>query len=93
MRKPIVALIYDFDGTLSPGNMQEYDFLKAIGIRNKEEFWAENAQLAKDQNASEILCYMQLMIKKSHANGSPVKRETFENFGKSIVHKIQRICL
>lgn len=84
MRKPIVALIYDFDGTLSPGNMQEYDFLKAIGIRNKEEFWAENAQLAKEQNASEILCYMQLMIKKSHANGSPVKRETFENFGKSI---------
>jgi hypothetical protein len=48
MRKPIVALIYDFDGTLSPGNMQEYDFLKAIGIRNKEEFWAENAQLAKE---------------------------------------------
>ena len=31
MAKPTVALIYDFDGTLSPCNMQEYDFLKDIG--------------------------------------------------------------
>ena len=37
-KKPIVALIYDFDGTLSPLNMQEYDFLKAIGIKNKKSF-------------------------------------------------------
>ena len=32
IQKPIVAMIYDFDGTLAPGNMQEYDFLKEIGV-------------------------------------------------------------
>lgn len=84
MKKPIVALIYDFDGTLSPGNMQEYDFLKAIGVSSKKKFWTENSQLAQKENASEILCYMKLMIDKSHQNGSSVKRETFEDFGKSI---------
>ena len=44
-KKPIVALIYDFDGTLSPLNMQEYDFLKAIGVKNKSAFWKENDEL------------------------------------------------
>ena len=34
--RPIVAMIYDFDGTLAPGNMQEYDFLKEIGISDKD---------------------------------------------------------
>ena len=35
---PVVALIYDFDGTLSPGNMQEFSFIKALGMTS-EEFW------------------------------------------------------
>ena len=40
-KKPIVALIYDFDGTLSPGNMQEFGFIQAIG-KDKAEFWLKN---------------------------------------------------
>ena len=35
---PIVALIYDFDGTLSPKNMQEYDFFNALGNGAKKFF-------------------------------------------------------
>ena len=50
-KKPIVALIYDFDGTLAPGNMQEYDFLKEIGVTDKADFWRETFELGKAQNA------------------------------------------
>lgn len=83
-KKPTVALIYDFDGTLSPGNMQEFDFLKAIGIKNKNAFWKENNELIKKHEASNILCYMKLMLDKAHAARVSVKKQKFIDFGKSI---------
>ena len=83
---PIVALIYDFDGTLAPGNMQEYDFLKEIGITDKNQFWTANSQLSKEQDASEILSYMRLMIEKSDNpdNPRPITRNTFKKYGGSV---------
>ena len=83
---PIVALIYDFDGTLAPGNMQEYDFLKEIGIEDKSMFWGENNKLSEQQDASEILSYMKLMIDKSNnpENPRPITRNTFRKYGNNI---------
>ncbi|MDD3160677.1 MAG: HAD family hydrolase [Bacteroidales bacterium] len=81
--KPIVALIYDFDGTLSPGNMQEYAFIQAIGA-NKEEFWKENNQLAAEQDADPVLTYMFMMMLKAMGKGVSLKRESFQKFGASV---------
>ncbi|MBR1374302.1 haloacid dehalogenase-like hydrolase [bacterium] len=83
---PIVALIYDFDGTLAPGNMQEYDFLKEIGISDKNSFWKDNSALSEQQDASEILSYMKLMIDKSNnpENPRPITRNTFRKYGNNI---------
>ncbi|MBO4740406.1 MAG: haloacid dehalogenase-like hydrolase [Bacteroidales bacterium] len=83
-KKPVVALIYDFDGTLSPLNMQEYDFLKAIGIKDRRKFWDENQKLINTHNASNVLSYMRLMLKKSQAANVSIRREQFVEFGKSI---------
>jgi len=83
-KKPIVALIYDFDGTLSPLNMQEYDFIKAIGVKNKKAFWEENSNLVKENEASNILCYMKLMLDKARAAKVSIKRQQFVDFGDSI---------
>ena len=36
---PVVAMVYDFDGTLAPGNMQEFGLLKALGYDHPGDFW------------------------------------------------------
>ena len=41
MSKNIVfAIAYDFDGTLSADNMQEYEFIPRLGV-SSAEFWHE----------------------------------------------------
>ena len=81
--KPIVALIYDFDGTLSPGNMQEFGFIQAIG-KKPQEFWQESDNIAVGQDASNILSYMKLMFDEARKAGIKLRREDFKRFGASV---------
>ena len=81
--KPIVALIYDFDGTLSPGNMQEFGFIQAIG-KKPQEFWQESDDIALGQDASNILSYMKLMFDEARKAGIKLRREDFKKFGASV---------
>ncbi len=83
MEKFTIALIYDFDGTLAAGNMQEYDFIPAVGKSNME-FWDESNRLAEEQDADQILTYMALMIHEAHAKGLSLRREAFQESGKRV---------
>lgn len=78
-----VALIYDFDGTLAPGNMQEYDFIPAVGISNAE-FWQESNRMALEQDADPILAYMSKMIEGAKEKGLSLHKEGFRRAGKNI---------
>lgn len=84
MEKPTVALMYDFDGTLSPHYMQEYDFMDAIGLVNKDLFWHDSHALAQKHQSSTILAYMKLMIDKAKENGLSIRRQQFVDFGRGI---------
>ena len=81
--RPIVALIYDFDGTLSPGNMQEFGFIQAIG-KKPQEFWQESDDIAAGQDASNILSYMKLMFDEAKKAGIKLRRDDFRKFGESV---------
>ena len=78
-----IALIYDFDGTLAAGNMQEYDFIPAVGKSNKE-FWDASNRLAEEQDADQMLTYMALMIHEAQAKGLSLRREAFQESGKRV---------
>lgn len=84
MSKPIVALIYDFDGTLSPGNMQEFGFIQALG-KSVQEFWDASNDIALGQDASNVLSYMKLMFDEAPKAGIELTKERLKSFGKDII--------
>ncbi len=83
MPRTTIALIYDFDGTLAPGNMQEHSFLPDINI-SKEDFWAKVDKITEQQKLDNILVYMDLMIKESHDQGKSISRQNLKDYGKNI---------
>jgi len=49
-RKPTpirAAIVYDFDGTLARGNLQERSFIPDIAGMSHPEFWQEVKRLAR----------------------------------------------
>lgn len=82
-KKPIIAIMYDFDKTLCPKDMQEYSFIPNIGMKCND-FWSEVNKLAKENTMDNILAYMYMMIKKSDANSQSIKRGDFVNLGGEI---------
>ena len=61
VEKTIVALIYDFDGTLSPLNMQEYGLIEALG-ETTDEFWGGSNRIGTENSMSCVLAYMKYMM-------------------------------
>lgn len=78
-----LAIAYDFDGTLAPGNMQEFDFVPKIGM-SKKKFWLEVEDLAREHDADGILMYMKHMLDKAGAAQVPVRKSDFVEFGRSV---------
>ena len=69
-----LAIIYDFDGTLAPGNMQDRQFIPDIGMTTAD-FWQEVDAVAEENHADGILTYMFLMLEKAKSAGMPVRRD------------------
>jgi hypothetical protein len=81
--KKTIALVYDFDGTLSPRPMQEYAFLPKIGA-DPAAFWAESNALAMQARADPLITYMHLMYKKAKDKGVRIDRRDLVAQGRQV---------
>lgn len=82
MEKPILAICYDFDKTLTPNDMQAQGYIQSVGL-DVTEFWKESNGLAKDNGMDNNLAYMYKM--KKEAEGRVVfTRKTLMDYGSRI---------
>ncbi len=80
---PILAIAYDFDGTLAKGNMQEKTLIPALGYTTKN-FWREVKALAEDVCMDEILAYMYFMVKTAKSKNIPLDKSSLQEFGRRV---------
>lgn len=78
-----IALVYDFDGTLSPQPMQEYTVLPKIGVE-PAEFWAMVNREARETESDPMLVYMRHIIEALERVRVDVKREDFAAMARAI---------
>jgi 2-hydroxy-3-keto-5-methylthiopentenyl-1-phosphate phosphatase len=83
MQKPTIAIMYDFDKTLSTKDMQEYTFIPKLGM-SAEAFWQKSNTLARKQGMDSILAYMKLMLDESRRHEQSIRRSDFVSLGKSL---------
>ena len=84
MARPTIAIMYDFDKTLCTTDMQEYDFIKNLGM-TPTEFWGECGKLTKKNEMDKILAYMYVMLKMCKDKNIPLTSEYLNNCGKNVV--------
>lgn len=81
--KPILALMYDFDHTLSPRDMQEYAFIPELGMA-PNDFWKLCQSVGEKYKMDSILAYMYVMLREGKKRGMTLKRETFNRQGSQV---------
>lgn len=82
--KPILAICYDFDKTLSPDDMQAQGYIQSIDYE-VADFWKESNGLATDNDMDQNLAYMYLMANK--ARGKVLfTRDTLLHDGAKVQH-------
>lgn len=82
-RHRTIAIVYDFDGTLTPHPMQEYTILPKIRL-NPATFWAKVKREVATHGGDQMLTYMRLLVEEIERNQEHLDRADLRALGKKI---------
>lgn len=81
--RPVLAICYDFDKTLSPDDMQAQGYIQSVYDGDVQAFWDESNALAKEHDMDTNLAYMYKMV--DEARGRVVfTKEKLEEYGSKV---------
>lgn len=63
--RPVIAICYDFDKTLSPNDMQAQGYIQSVGY-DVGQFWTESNGMAQANDMDQNLAYMYKMVREAH---------------------------
>ncbi len=81
--KPVVAICYDFDKTLSPDDMQAQGYIQSVYDSDVQTFWKESNELAEANEMDTNLAYMYKMVDEAHGR-IVFTREKLADYGAGV---------
>ncbi len=83
MKQNKIAIVYDFDGTLTPKSMQEYTLLPKLGIKS-QRFWEMIVREAKETGGESMMIYMRQLLDHAKEKNIKISKYEFFKMGKDI---------
>lgn len=77
--RPVIAICYDFDKTLSPDDMQAQGYIQSAGY-DIDEFWRESNERAERNDMDQNLAYMYKMVEAARGK-ILLTKETLNAYG------------
>lgn len=81
--KPVLAICYDFDKTLSPDDMQAQAYIQSVYKEDVASFWQESNKLAEDNEMDTNLAYMFMMVREARGK-NVLTKESLQKYGSEV---------
>ena len=82
-----IAIVYDFDGTLTPKTMQEYTIIPKLGIESKS-FWGSITKESKSTGGELMMIYMRHLLDEAKKKNIKISKDIFHSMSNdlSLIH-------
>jgi 2-hydroxy-3-keto-5-methylthiopentenyl-1-phosphate phosphatase len=82
--RPVLAICYDFDKTLSPDDMQAQGYIQSVNNGDVASFWQEANELAVKNDMDSNLAYMYVMVEKARGR-ILLTKSSLEEYGSKVM--------